>query len=60
MANWVFEPGHTAAEFRTRHMMVTWVRGHFKDVHGSLTFDPANSKLLSMEATIQAHQFESP
>ena len=27
MAKWVFEPGHSAAEFRVRHMMVTWVRG---------------------------------
>jgi len=30
MADWVFEPGHTAAEFSVRHMMVTEVRGHFK------------------------------
>jgi polyisoprenoid-binding protein YceI len=27
MARWIFEPGHTEAEFRARHMMVTWVRG---------------------------------
>src|SRR5437773_10579332 len=39
MAKWTFEPGHTAAEFCARHMMVTYVRGHFKDVHGSLNFD---------------------
>jgi polyisoprenoid-binding protein YceI len=31
---WSFEPGHTEAEFRARHMMVTWVRGLFKDIHG--------------------------
>jgi polyisoprenoid-binding protein YceI len=54
MATWVFEPGHTAAEFRARHMMVTWVRGHFKDVHGSLEFDPDNSAQLSITATLQA------
>ena len=38
METWVFEPGHTAAEFRARHMMVTWVRGVFKDIHGRLEF----------------------
>ena len=39
MATWIFEPGHTEVEFRARHMMVTWVRGLFKDVHGSLDLD---------------------
>jgi polyisoprenoid-binding protein YceI len=56
MATWLFEPGHTAAEFRARHMMVSWVRGHFKDVHGSLEFDPDNPAQLSIEATIQAEK----
>jgi polyisoprenoid-binding protein YceI len=54
MPKWIFEPGHTAAEFRARHMMVCWVRGHFKDVHGSLEFDPDNATRLSVEATLQA------
>jgi polyisoprenoid-binding protein YceI len=39
VATWIFEPGHTEAEFRARHMMVTWVRGLFKDIHGKLEFD---------------------
>jgi polyisoprenoid-binding protein YceI len=38
MATWMFEPGHTEAEFRARHMMVTWVRGLFKDIHGQMEF----------------------
>jgi polyisoprenoid-binding protein YceI len=54
MATWIFEPGHTAAEFSARHMMVTWVRGHFKNVHGSVDFDPDNPATLSMQATITA------
>src|SRR5215470_1128892 len=54
MAKWVFEPGHTAAEFSVRHMMVTHVRGHFKNIHGSLEFDPANPAASSVEATIEA------
>jgi polyisoprenoid-binding protein YceI len=39
MATWILEPGHTEAEFRARHMMVTWVRGLFKDIHGRLELD---------------------
>ena len=54
MAKWTLEPGHTAAEFRVRHMMVTYVRGAFKNVHGTLTFDPANPRDASVEVTIDA------
>jgi polyisoprenoid-binding protein YceI len=39
MSSWFFEPGHTEVEFRARHMMVTWVRGLFKDIHGTIQFD---------------------
>ena len=54
MPRWIFEPGHTAAEFRARHMMVSWVRGHFKDVHGSLEFDVEHPTQLLLEAVIDA------
>ena len=39
LPSWTFEPGHTEAGFRARHMMVTWVHGLFKDVHGKLYLD---------------------
>jgi polyisoprenoid-binding protein YceI len=39
MSTWIFEPGHTEAEFCARHMMVTWVRGLFKDIHGRLELE---------------------
>lgn len=35
-------------------MMVTYVRGAFKDVHGALEFDPAVPRRSSVEATIDA------
>lgn len=54
MAKWTFEPGHTAAEFCVRHMMVTHVRGHFKNVRGTLEFDPKNPRASSAQATIDA------
>ena len=52
MKRWTFEPGHTAAEFRVRHMMVTWVRGHFKNVKGSLEFDPAAPEHSKLQVVI--------
>jgi polyisoprenoid-binding protein YceI len=54
MAKWRFEPGHTAAEFCARHMMVTYVRGHFKNATGTLEFDPDNPQAASVEVTIDA------
>ena len=62
MARWRFEPGHTEAEFRARHMMVTWVRGLFKDIHGSLEFDwggNTRSRRL-LEVLVEDRQPASP
>ncbi len=33
-------------------MMVTWVRGAFKDIHLTVEFDPATSDDLQVELTI--------
>ena len=59
MAKWTFEPGHTAAAFSVRHMMVTWVRGHFKDVHGTLDYDPEDPGSLAVEVLIDAAKIDS-
>ncbi|HJY85542.1 MAG TPA: YceI family protein [Candidatus Acidoferrales bacterium] len=54
MAKWRFEPGHTAAEFSVRHMMGTYVRGHFKNIHGTLEFDPEHPENGAVGVTIDA------
>ena len=54
MATWTFEPGHTAAAFSARHMMVTHVRGSFPKVHGTLEFDVENPGASSVEIVIDA------
>lgn len=54
MARWFFEPGHTAAGFCARHMMVTCVRGHFKNVRGTLEFDEDDPSSASVEVEIDA------
>jgi len=54
MSRWVFEPGHSAAEFAVRHMMVSTMRVMFKNVHGSIEFDPDNPMdAATVEATIK-------
>ncbi len=59
MAKWTFEPGHTAAEFCVCHMMVTYVRGHFKNIHGTLVFDPEHPEEGSVEVEINAAELWS-
>jgi polyisoprenoid-binding protein YceI len=54
MPRWIFEPGHTGAEFRARHMMVTWVRGLFKDVRGFVDFDPERLLDTTFEGRMEA------
>ena len=54
MSTWIFEPGHTEAEFRARHMMVTWVRGLFKHVHGRLELDFDHCLEATFEGEIDA------
>jgi polyisoprenoid-binding protein YceI len=54
MTTWMFEPGHTAVGFRARHMMLTWVRGMFQDVHGRLEFDLDRCLESTFEGEIDA------
>ncbi len=56
MANWTFEPGHTEAEFRARHMMVTWVRGLFKDIHGRIAWAQENPVGSTFEGEVEARK----
>lgn len=54
MAKWFLEPGHTEAEFKARHMMVTWVRGLFKNIEGKMEFDKNDPAKSSVEVDIDA------
>jgi polyisoprenoid-binding protein YceI len=54
MSTWIFEPGHTEVEFRARHMMVSWVRGLFKDIHGNLKLDFDRCTDATFEGEIDA------
>lgn len=59
MPVWKLDPTHTAAEFSARHMMITTVRGGFKNVTGTLVYDPQNPAASSVEAVIETSQMTS-
>ena len=52
MAQWNFDTTHSNVEFVVRHMMVTNVRGQFRNFSGTLEFDPANPAATSVDVTI--------
>jgi polyisoprenoid-binding protein YceI len=52
MARWNFNEAHTAAEFSVRHMMITFVRGQFKNLSGTLEFDPSRPEAAWTELAI--------
>jgi polyisoprenoid-binding protein YceI len=54
MARWALNEAHTAAEFCVRHMMITYVRGHFKNIGGTLEFGPSRPEDAWTEVSIAA------
>src|SRR5262245_5323028 len=51
---WTIDPGHSAATFQVRHMIVANVKGEFGGPVGTASFDPKDLSTLKVEATIDA------
>jgi polyisoprenoid-binding protein YceI len=51
---WKIDPAHSAAQFAVRHLGISTVRGEFKKVSGSASYDPADPSKTSLETTIDA------
>jgi polyisoprenoid-binding protein YceI len=51
---WKIDPAHTAAQFAVKHLMISTVRGDFKGVNGSITWDDADVSKSTVNVTIDA------
>jgi polyisoprenoid-binding protein YceI len=51
---WNIEPNHSLVEFSAKHMMITTVKGRFRDVTGTIVIDEANPSRSKVEATMSA------
>ncbi len=51
-ASWSIDPVHTAVEFKIRHLMVSWVKGVFTDVDGTVEIDEDNLPGSATRVTI--------
>lgn len=52
-STWTIDASHSMAEFAVKHMMVSTVKGRFKQVSGTLSIDEANPAQSSIEAAIE-------
>jgi polyisoprenoid-binding protein YceI len=51
---WNIDPAHSAAEFKVRHMMISFVKGKFSGLSGVLTLNENDSTHSSVEVSIPA------
>lgn len=51
-ATWQLDPAHSSVEFSVKHMMMTTVRGRFKDVQATLTADEAHPEGCCVEVKL--------
>jgi polyisoprenoid-binding protein YceI len=48
------DPAHTAAHFSVRHMMISNVRGEFRNLSGTIVYDSENPSNSGIDAEIDA------
>jgi polyisoprenoid-binding protein YceI len=53
-STWQIDPAHTAAQFAVKHLMISTVRGEFKGVTGTVTWDDQDVTKSSVNVTIDA------
>jgi polyisoprenoid-binding protein YceI len=59
MSTWQIDTAHTVVSFTGKHMMITKVRGIFKDVTGTIEYDEAAPARSSVEVTIPTATVET-
>ena len=51
-STWNIDPAHSVAEFKVRHMMISYVRGEFSGLSGVLKLDEADYTRSTVEVSI--------
>ena len=59
MATWQLDPAHSSVEFSVKHMMMTTVRGRFKDVKATLTADEEHPEGCCVEVEIDVASIDT-
>ncbi len=56
---WNLDKAHSAAGFSVRHLMISNVRGEFRELSGTLSYDPLNIENNSVSVTIDASSIDT-
>ena len=56
---WQLDPTHSSVEFSVKHMMMTTVRGRFKELQATLTGDRDHPDEAGVEAVIEAASIDT-
>lgn len=56
---WQLDPAHSAVEFSVKHMMMTTVRGRFKEIEATLRGDRDHPEEAGVEARIMAASIDT-
>jgi polyisoprenoid-binding protein YceI len=51
-STWTIDPAHSAAEFKVRHMMISYVKGEFSSLSGVLKLNEMDYTQSSVEASV--------
>ena len=54
LSTWKIDPSHSAAEFKVRHMMISFVKGKFSGLSGVLKLDESDYTQSAVEVSIPA------
>ena len=58
-AVWRIDPTHTHAEFGVRHLMISTVKGHFRDVAGTVVVEDGDPTNAQVDVTIDAASIDT-
>ena len=56
---WQLDPAHSSVEFSVKHMMMTTVRGRFKDVQATLTGERDRSEQAGVQASLEVGSIDT-
>ena len=59
MATFAIDPAHTRAGFSAKHMMITTVRGSFRDLAGTIEYDEADPTASRAEVILKAASIDT-